>query len=88
MTDPFVAGLSAVTALVGLFVALLAYQGYRRNDSTRMRALAVGVAAIAVVPYALSYVAAPALALSDAQVLFGVTLSHALGLAAIYRSFD
>jgi hypothetical protein len=32
-----------VTALVGLFVATLAYRGYRRNGSKKMRALAVGI---------------------------------------------
>ena len=32
-----------VTALVGLFVAALAYRGYRRNGSGKMRALAVGI---------------------------------------------
>ena len=32
-----------VTALVGLFVATLAYRGYRRNGSTKMRALAIGI---------------------------------------------
>lgn len=32
-----------VTALVGLFVATLAYRGYRRNGSAKMRALAVGI---------------------------------------------
>ncbi|OYR56785.1 DUF7521 family protein [Halorubrum halodurans] len=33
----------SVTAVAGLFVATLAYRGYRRNDSTKMRALAVGI---------------------------------------------
>jgi hypothetical protein len=33
-------------------------------------------------------VAAPLLSLTDAQALLGVTLSHTLGLVAIYRSFD
>lgn len=32
-----------VTALVGLFVATLAYRGYRRNGSAKMRALAIGI---------------------------------------------
>jgi hypothetical protein len=32
-----------LTAVVGLFVALLAYRGYRRNDAQKMRALAVGI---------------------------------------------
>lgn len=33
----------SVTAIVGLFVATLAYRGYRRNDSAKMRALAIGI---------------------------------------------
>ncbi|WP_052334905.1 MULTISPECIES: hypothetical protein [unclassified Halorubrum] len=33
-----------VTAVVGLFVATLAYRGYRRNGSAKMRALAIGIA--------------------------------------------
>jgi len=88
VTGSVVAAVSALTAVVGLFVASLAYRGYRRNESRRMRALAVGVLAIAVVPYGVAYVARPAASLSDAQVLFGVTLSHTLGLLAVYRSFD
>jgi len=33
-----------VTALIGIFVAALAYRGYRRNDAPKMRSLAVGIA--------------------------------------------
>ncbi|RLM40463.1 hypothetical protein DVK04_19680, partial [Haloferax sp. Atlit-105R] len=32
-----------ITAIGGLFVAALAYRGYRRYGSTKMRALAVGI---------------------------------------------
>lgn len=32
-----------LTAIVGLFVATLAYRGYQRNGSEKMRALAVGI---------------------------------------------
>lgn len=35
--------LRALTAVVGLFVAGLAYRGYRRNDAPKMRSLAVGI---------------------------------------------
>jgi hypothetical protein len=43
--DLLSAGLVArgVTAIVGLFVAMLAYRGYRRNGSEKMRALAIGI---------------------------------------------
>ncbi|PHQ38100.1 hypothetical protein DJ69_13440 [Halorubrum persicum] len=40
-----------VTALVGLFVATLAYRGYRRNGSVKMRALAIGISLLTVGVY-------------------------------------
>jgi hypothetical protein len=45
LTDPFSVGTIAagITAVGGLFVAALAYRGYRRNGSTKMRALAFGI---------------------------------------------
>ncbi|WP_248898150.1 DUF7521 family protein [Haloplanus halobius] len=33
----------ALTAVIGLFVAALAYRGYQRNDAPKMRSLAVGI---------------------------------------------
>lgn len=77
---------SAVTATLGAVVAWLAIQGYRRNDSPVMRALAIGIVAIAVVPFLVELVGS-LLALSDAQALLGITLSHTVGLLAIYRTF-
>lgn len=79
--------LDVVTALVGCYVTYLAYRGYRRNDSETMRVLAIGVLFIAVGPYVVSYAAAPVLGLTDAQTILGVTLSHTIGLVAVYRSF-
>jgi len=79
---------SALTAVVGLFVAHLAYRGYRRNDSPTMRALAIGIVCIAVVPYVILYLLDPLVGLDDAQSLLAITLFHAAGLAAIYRTFD
>jgi hypothetical protein len=52
-----------------------------------MRALAVGVALIAVVPVFVTGLSDLA-ELSDASVLFVVLLSHTLGLLAVYRSLD
>jgi len=79
---------SAATAALGALVAWLAYRGYRRNESPVMRALAVGIVAIAVVPFLLVELVAPLFALSDAQALLGATVSHTAGLLAIYRTFD
>jgi ABC-type spermidine/putrescine transport system permease subunit II len=78
---------SALTAVVGVFVAYQAYRGYRRNDSDTMRALAVGVILVAVVPFVVVPVDG-LLGLTDAQSLVAVLLSHTLGLAVIYRSLD
>jgi len=32
-----------LTAVVGLFVSMQAYRGFKRNDAPRMRALAIGI---------------------------------------------
>ena len=88
MLESITALASALTAVVGLFVAHLAYRGYRRNDSQTMRALAVGIVCIAVIPYLILYLFDPVLGLSDAQSLLAITLFHTVGLLAIYRTFD
>ena len=79
---------SAVTAIVGLFVAYLAYRGYQRNESQRMRALAFGIICIAVLPYLLMTAIDPLIDVSDATVIVIITITHTLGLAAIYTTFD
>lgn len=79
---------TALTAVVGLIVAGQAYRGYRRNDSARMRALAVGIVFVAVVPAVTAPVAVGLLHLTDAQALVGVLCSQAVGLGAIYRSLE
>jgi positive regulator of sigma E activity len=78
---------SAGTALLGVIVAWLAVRGYRRNDSEVMWALAVGVVAIAVVPFIIIELLSPVILLTDAQALLGATVSHAVGLLSIYRTF-
>lgn len=79
---------SAGTALLGAVVAWLAIRGYRRNDSAVMRALAVGIVAIAVVPFVVVELLTPVVPLTDAQALLGATVSHTVGLLAIYRTFS
>jgi hypothetical protein len=79
---------AAGTALLGVAVASLALRGYRRNDSPVMRGLAIGIVAIAVVPFLVVELLAPLLALTDAQALLGATVSHTIGLLAIYRTFS
>lgn len=79
---------ASLTAIVGTFVAYQAYRGYRRNASAQMRALAIGIVFIAVVPYAVVRPAAALASLTDAQTLFASLLSHTVGLVAVYRSLD
>lgn len=86
--EPITAAASALTAVLGLFVAYLAYRGSRRNDSPTMRALSIGIVCIAVVPYLIYYLLTPAVGLADAEGLLAITLSHAIGLAIIYRTFE
>ncbi|MFC4541192.1 hypothetical protein ACFO5R_04520 [Halosolutus amylolyticus] len=86
--EPITTVASALTAVLGLFVAYLAYRGYRRNDSPTMRALSIGIVCIAVLPYLILYLLTPAFGLADAESLFAITLSHTIGLAVIYRTFD
>lgn len=87
MTLSLVATVGGVaTAGLGAYVAYLAFDGHRRNDSHTMLMLAVGVLCIAVVPYGVTYVATPLLSLSDAVTVLCVTLAHLIGLGALARS--
>lgn len=76
-----------LTAVVGLFVAVLAVQGYRRQNSPVMAALAVGIVAIAVVPVLVTEVVAAVVVLTDAQAILVIMFAHTVGLLAIYRTF-
>lgn len=86
--DTLAVAVSALTALVGLFVAYQAYRGYRRNDSETMRALAIGVVFIAVVPFIVLHPVDTLVGFTDAQALVAGLASHVIGLLAVYRSFD
>lgn len=50
--------LTLVAIVMGLYIVFQAYRGYRRNDSQRMLFLAVGLAFLTVIPFALSLVVA------------------------------
>lgn len=78
---------AGVTALVGLYVAVLAFRGYRAHQSTTMAALGIGIVAITVIPFLITHALAPVLALSDAKSILGVMIAQTLGLLAIYLSF-
>lgn len=72
----------SLTAIVGLFVASLAYRGYQRNDAPRMGFLAVGIglltAGVFLVALATGFVGG-----SDGVVLVARGAVTVVGLGAI-----
>lgn len=73
---------AAATAVAGLFVASLAYRGYRRSGSRPMLSLAAGIVLLTAVPVAADYALQTATAATDAEILLVVTASHLAGVAA------
>lgn len=71
-----------LTAAVGLFVATLAYRGYRRNDAPQMRMLAVGIGLLTAGVFSIATVADRAGA-GPGVVLLGRGLVTVAGLGAV-----
>ena len=92
MTVPLVAGLlvsdilvwgsGALTAVVGLAVAALAYRGYRRNGARKMRALAVGIGLLTAGAFLAAALASVAGA-GDGVALLARGLVTVAGLCAV-----
>lgn len=78
-----IAVFAAVTAIVGAFVAFLAYRGYQRNESHPMLYLALGIILLTTVPVGLNYGLLAVTAATDAKILLVITASHLAGVAAI-----
>jgi len=72
----------ALTGIVGLFVATLAYRGYRRNDSPMMRWLAVGIGLLTAGAFLIAIVVDQAGG-SDTLVLLARGLVTVAGLSAV-----
>ena len=72
----------SVTAVVGLFVATLAYRGYRRNGSTKMRALAVGIALLTAGVY-VAVILADMIGVESSIVLLVRGLVTVIGLCVV-----
>jgi len=73
----------SLTAAVGLFVAYQAYRGYRRNDSTPMLFLGLGIFLVTVVPFLVTTVLGGVPGVSDAVVLLSWTILEIVGLGSI-----
>ncbi|WP_436343899.1 DUF7521 family protein [Natronorubrum sp. FCH18a] len=74
---------AAVVAAAGLFVASLAYRGYRRNESRPMLYLAVGIGFLTAVPAGINYGLSSLTTASDATILLTVTIAHLVGVLAV-----
>ena len=76
------------TAIGGLVVAGLAYQGYRRNASHAMFYLGIGILLITVSPFLTSYGVAIVLDLPEAVTLLAILGANILGLLSILYSLE
>jgi hypothetical protein len=74
-----------VTALVGLFVATLAYRGFRRNDAPKMRSLAVGIGLLTAGVF-LAVAVASVAGVGTGGVLIARGLVTVAGLCAVLRA--
>lgn len=81
--DGVIFAFAAATAVAGLFVATLAYLGYRRNGSRPMLYLAVGIILLTAVPVSIDYGLSTMTPATDAVILLGVTIVHLSGVGAI-----
>lgn len=79
----FIQATDVLSALLGLFIAYLAYRGYRRNESRPMLFIAIGFVFALAVPFflLLLYLAIPFLSETVTAVLTQV--SQVSGLVAI-----
>lgn len=71
-----------VVAVVGLFVAMLAYRGYRRNGSAKMQALAIGIGLLTAGVF-IAVVLVDLAGAGDGVVLLGRGLVTVSGLCVV-----
>lgn len=74
---------AATVAVAGIFVATLAYLGYRRNGSRPMLYLALGIVLLTAVPVGIDTGLSTLTTATDASILLGVTIAHLCGVVAI-----
>lgn len=81
-------GANGVTAVLGAFISVQAYRGYRRYDRRPMRLLAVGIGLLTVGSFAALNVPPVSMAASDAVrigIVLAVELAGLLSIAASLR---
>lgn len=74
---------AAATAIAGLFVASLAFRGYRRNASRPMLYLALGIVFLTTIPVCVDYTLQWITTATEAEILLAITVSHLAGVIAI-----
>lgn len=79
--------LQVSVGVLGAFLGVQAYRGYRRHGSRTMRWIAIGLVFLTTVPVALSYGLGGIDAIGDATRLLLVALATVLGLGAFDRAF-
>ncbi|MFC6723262.1 hypothetical protein ACFQE1_02405 [Halobium palmae] len=72
----------ALTAVVGLFVAVLAYRGFQRNEVAKMRSLAVGVGTLTAGVFLVVTIAGQLGAQADV-ILIARGIATVVGLSAV-----
>lgn len=82
-TEGLIFVFAATVAVAGLFVAALAYLGYRRNGSRPMLYLAIGIVLLTAVPVGIDTGLNTLATVTDASILLGVTVAHFFGVVAI-----
>ena len=88
LSTALAAALQILVVLVGLFLSIQAYRGYRRHGSVPMQYLSVGIFLLTVVPAGL-VIGLKGLAIaSDAETLLLVAVTYLLGLGAIDTAFN
>lgn len=77
---------SVVTAVLGGYVAAIAFRGYRRNDSRPMAFLSLGVVLVTVVRVGTELALLWVFGATGPTILLATACWYLLGLAAIYHS--
>ncbi|AHF99486.1 hypothetical protein HALLA_12515 [Halostagnicola larsenii XH-48] len=75
-----------LVALVGTLIAYQAYRGYRRNDSTSMLYLSIGLLLLTAFPFLINILITTLISPSQVVTVFFENTSRLLGLLAIMYS--
>lgn len=75
-----------LVAVIGAIITYQAYRGAKRNDSTSMFYLAIGLLFLTVVPFLLNVTLTTLLPVMQVETVFAQNVSRLAGLLAIFYS--